>query len=320
MLTSRSQWARVAAPLFILFVLASSSPLQAQFFGDGGDQEEMMRKQFRESLKQQKVALENWIISRIADIDRACELSDSQKQKLSIASKGAVKASMPDAKKNIAQEAKDMGFEFDPDEAPEEENEDENENENEAAMMAQEFFFDGMMGGQTIQVEKNKVWKSAVKKVLNEEQTTKWKDWVEQRGVYQRRVAVENFIAKVDRKLLLAPEQRDELLKYVNESYGKELYEQQSQTDSSYGIMVISNGGSAALNDADEALKKILSESQLTEWMQSFEGQLSNMGDGGGAFGAFNMIGNAAGGMVLDVMSEDVEEEDDEDNDDDEDE
>ncbi len=315
---SRRLLAPVSMPIFILFVLALSSPLQAQF-GAGGEGE-MMRKQFQDSLKQQKVAFENRIVSRIADIDRACELSDSQKKKLSIASKGAVKASMTEAKKNIAQQAQNMGFEFDPDEAPEEEKEDEDIPQ--AGMMELGFIVGEMMGSQTVQVDKNKVWTSAVKKVLTEEQTNKWNEWSEQRAVYQRRVAVKNFIAKVDRKLLLAPEQRDELIKYVDESYGKELYEQ-SQTDSPYGMDMFFDGGmgmqgGAAPDDADEALKKILSESQLTEWMNSFEGQLSNLGNGGGgAFGAFNMIGGPAGGIVVDAV-EAVEEEGDDDNEEDE--
>lgn len=324
-LDSRVLLTRIAAPLLMLVILASSSPLHAQFFG-GGDQEEMMKKQFSESLKQQKVALENRIKTRIADIDRACQLSDSQKQKLSIASKGAVKSSMDQAKKTITQQAKDMGFDFDPDEEPEEKEDEAEEDRDEnvqGAMMAQAFFFDGMMGQSTSQVEDNKVWQSAISKVLNEEQSAKWKNWVEQRAVFQRQIAVASFIAKADRKLLLAPEQRDELTKYVDENYGEELYSQ-AQIDNPYGSNMFFAGGmmgmqgGSAIEDADEALKKILTETQLSEWMQSFEGMLSNMeGAAGGGFGfGFGAGGGGGGGIVgggnLVEVEEDEEDKEDE--------
>ena len=72
----------VAAIAFLTFLATDSNALLAQqIMIDGmGDQKEMMQKQFRETLKKHKLATENRIASRIADIDRACELSDDQKK------------------------------------------------------------------------------------------------------------------------------------------------------------------------------------------------------------------------------------------------
>lgn len=310
---------RVTLPMLVVLVMATGSQLQAQFFGDANGQD--MQKQLQASLELQKKAAENRIESRISDIDRACQLSDAQKQKLSIAAKGAVKAHMRDVNKSMIDYAKEMGIEFDPDAEPEDndgEDEVDDEQAQMQAMMAQEIFFASMFNGgnNSGDAENNKVWKSAVKKVLDEGQSKKWKEWLDERNQFQRRVAVEQFIAKADRKLLLSPEQRTQLTAYIDEKHGKKLCDEAIANDGNqFGMNVWLGGGMVAGNDddseVDEELKKILSESQLDEWQKSFAPQFGGMGAGGG-FGAFNVIGGAmapafmeAGGVIEVEESED---------------
>lgn len=318
-MTIRELFTRATLPLIAVLTLTTCSQLHAQIFMDGGgeDMQEQMQKQLLKSIELQKTAAENRIQSRIADMDRACQLTDKQKQKLAIATKGAVKAHLNQAKKNMVEYAKQMGIEFDPDAEPEEKEADENnEEENMQAMMAQEIFLGSMFdnGTNSNDVENGKVWQSAVKKVLDEEQTQKWEAWLAQRHLFQRRVAVEQFIARADRKLLLSPEQRDELTKYLDEKHGEQLQQQAAANDANqFGMNVFFGGammgGDVQQAEADEALKKILSESQLMEWQRNFEPQLSGMA--GGGFGGFNAIGGALAMPALEVGGEIEEEEDD---------
>ena len=324
MCSAKTQLNKFIVPLVTLVVIAISSQLNAQVFfnGAGGDNEEAMKKQFVESLKKKKAAAENRIQSRIADMDRACDLSESQQKKLSIASKGAVNAAMEKAKKSMEQQAKSMGFDIDfdelesEDEEEAEEEEDGNPNAAGAAFAIQAVMVDSFNGGGNTNVEDHKIWKSAIKKVLDEEQTKKWDEWLEQRNAYQRRVAVENFVAKVDRKLLLSPEQREELAKYVDEKHGKKLLKKATSNDgNNLGMNIIVNGMMGGVNqadpeEADEQLKSILTESQLEEWQQSIQGQLSG---GGGFGGGINVIGNALNGIniVEEFEMEEMDEEDD---------
>lgn len=307
----KSRLAGITIPLLSLVLLVTSSQLQAQVFfaGPGGNNEEAMKKQFIDSLEKKKVSAENRIRSRIADMDRACDLTEAQQKKLSIASKGAVKASIDKAKKSMEEQAKAMGFEIDFDEVETEdpkEDEEELDNNNAAggaAIMVQAIGLAGPGRVGDSNVENNKIWKSAVKKVLDEDQTKKWDEWLEKRNAYQRRVAVEQFVAKADRKLLLSPQQREELAKYVDEKHGKKLLRRATSNNrNDMGMNFIINGqlggqNAAADDEADAQLKEILSESQLQEWQDSMEGQLSGMGMGMG--GNINVIGNAINGINI---------------------
>lgn len=301
-----SRLAGIKIPLFVLALLAMNSQLEAQviFAGPGGNDNDAMKKQFVDSLAQKKLSAENRIQSRIADIDRACDLTEMQEKKLAIASKGAINAFLEKEKKSIEQQAKAMGIDLDFDELDTEEpEEDEEDNDNNAAggaaMMVRAFALGGPFGNGNTNVENSKIWKTAIKKVLSEDQSKKWDEWQEQRDAYQRRVAVEQFVAKVDRKLLLSPEQREELAKYVDEKHGKKLHEQAtSGNQNGLGMNVVINGrfggpNAADNEEADEMLKEILTESQLQEWQESFERELSGRG------GNFNFIGNAVNGINI---------------------
>lgn len=302
MFTSRAPISRVTVPLFVVLVLASSSQLHAQFVPDGNTQN--FSKQLKTAVEAQKKAAENRMDSRIADIDRACQLSESQKQKLSVAAKGAVKEHIRKMNRLMVNRAKELGVEFDANADTDAEPENNEEGEGNVqqndweAMMIQEIVFMTMLKGGSAGTENSKVWKSAVEKVLDEEQTKKWDDWQKERTAFQRRVAVEQFVAKADRKLLLSPEQRTQLTAYVDGQHGKKLCDEAIANDvNQFGMNVwmgaaMGGGEQPDTAEADEALKKILSDSQLQEWQKTFAPQFGGMG-GGGDFGAFDLIGGA---------------------------
>lgn len=314
----------------IVLVAQFTSSVDAQQFAlqvqANGDQKEMMQQQFHDSLEQHKLAAENRIASRISDLNRACELSEQQVKKLEVASKGAIKANMKVATEKLVAFSKQIGFEFDPNAEPKEEDEEEADEDNlPVRQMAFAMPFMGNNGaGNPDEVEENKVWKSAIKKVLTPEQSEKWTAWVKDRKAFQRQVAVHEFIAKADRKLLLSPEQRESLAEHVDSEYGKKLAEAAAQRDANqFGANVFIGGminqamgrGDNGTEETEDPVKAILSESQFRQWNQSFAPTLEQLQ---GAVNGMGMIRLAAPvPAVLAGEVEAVEPENDEDSDDD---
>ena len=222
------------------------------------------------------------------------------------------------ATKQIVETSKQMGFEFDPDEEPKEEKEDDDA-PNQMGMMAMPFF-GGMGAGNPNDVEKNKVWKSAIKKVLTEEQAAKWNAWVKDREAFLQRVAVNGFIAKVDRKLLLSPEQREKLTAHVDSKHGKKLAKQAADQDANQfgmnvffaGAMAAQFGGNEDNEKEEDPVQSILNESQYEQWKEAFVPQLDQLAGANGAFGAMNILAPAfAVGEPVDETEEDEDNEDD---------
>lgn len=286
----------------------------------GGNANDAMRKQFMDALEKNKLAAENRIASRIADIDRACQLSDEQKRKLQIASKGAVKSSMTKAKKQMMETAKQMGINFDPDK-PEEpkEAEEEGEDDEEGLVERRANFaiFPGMFGSQDANdIENEKLWKSALQKTLTKEQNDKLTQWQDQRKKYQRQVAVGNFVAKVDRELLLSPEQREKLTSAVDEKYGENLLKNALANNSQqlgrfvFAANVAVAGGEAPEEEKDDLVSGILTPSQTQQWQEKFAQELKQaaqfrVGAAGNVIRAINI----AAPMI--VEEEEVDDEDD---------
>ncbi len=296
--------------------LAAESPAQQFMIQGGGNDKDAIAKQFKEQLASKKVAAANRLACRIADISRACNLSEMQIKKLEIAAKGAVKATMRKAQAGLVQQAKMMGVEFDPDEDTDEEAVEEAEDENDgnapnmAANVMRAVIIDGAGSNRGQPAEKQKIWTSSVKKVLSDEQSIQWKQWQADRKAYQMEMAVGSFVAKADRRLLLSGEQREKLAAHLSEKHGELLRKRASRRESGqmagmpiFVVNAMNNGGNdneAEDDEVDTRIGEILSEAQLELWKKEFAPKLtSNPGGnmmGGGAFnvGPINLNVNGA--------------------------
>lgn len=213
--------------------------------------------------------------SLLADIDRACDLSDAQLKKLTIASKGAVKSYMTVATKKVVSSTKQVGFEFDPDNPP---NVDEDEEDKVGFVQGRGFvMLDLSRDTENNDAEDQSIWTSTIKKTLSEQQSEKLKSWVDQRKSFVRKCAVDAFIAKVDLKLLLSTDQREKLTVWVDMNYGRHLATRlETPPIQDRGIVVLGQG--QIVNELDANIPRevalILSESQQNQWIRSVQPDL----------------------------------------------
>ena len=268
---SRIAWATVV--LLWSFVL---SDVQAQqFMIQGNDQNAAMQQQFKMQIEAKRNGAVSRLQTRIADIHRAAELTEEQLKKLEIAAKGAVKAYMKKATKVIVDQAKAMGFEFDPDAEPKED--DENADDQPADLLGAPVMAMNWMGqfpgSVSTTVEKEKRWTTSVEKVLSEEQSEKFEKLVAERIAFRRQSAVNHFISRVDQKLLLSAKQRKELGSMIDEKYGSELARKIEQPNN----MFFAFGGVPQPDVDTTEVDGILSESQIELWKTGFSGELAQL-------------------------------------------
>ena len=309
---------------FFLVVSLQTAPLQGQVVqmgGIGGGMEDHMKMM----LEQQKESAELRMTLHVKDLERTCELSEDQVKKLKIAAKGAVLKMIKNMEKMYEQEMQMFGNGFAPanefemadeDEADDEEDVDEDfegadiEAGNFAAPMPINIAMGGFGGdfGGSGQPEDQEVWKNAVEKTLTADQQEKYQQVVAERKAFVRELAVARFIAKVDRKLLLAVDQRNQLLPLIDEHFGEELTEQEMRSD---GMMdgafffdamgMMGNTGDVEAPIDRQLIEPILDEDQMTEWKKTFEPQLNQLTN------SFNGNGGAMmwnGGMNMAVPAE----------------
>ena len=255
---------------------------------------EMMARQFRASLDSAKTSARRRLQTRIDDLNRACNLSEAQTKKLGVASKGAVIAMTDQMEKTYVKYAENMGFEFDPDAKPEPAVADGGGKWRPNLPMA-------VSQGDpwASEIEKERIWVNSVKKVLSDEQSKKWKAWQESRVAFMREAAVRNFVVSADRSLLLSPEQREALIKYVDTNYGEKLGKQSDQMFGPFpvgGFAAPGNPVSDTDSESEHELASILSESQLESWTQTFQLRLNRLNVGARGQGGWAV--NAAPGFV----------------------
>ena len=305
---------------------------QFMFQADGGDKD-ALAKQFTEQLAAQSAAASLRLSSRIADINRACDLSESQLKKLEIAAKGAVKASMKEAKSKMVEQAKMMGVDFDPDaddqDADDQEADDQEAEEAEegapavmAANVIRRVVINGRPANPNNSAEDQKLWKSSVKKVLNDEQAKQWEKWLEDREAYQTQIAVGSFVAQADRRLLLSGEQRERLAAHLGQKHGELFRKRAARQGGQFAALPVFIGNrmnNAADNEdndeVDPVVEKILGKNQLKLWMKEFAPKLIDNGGAVRVGGAFNFNVNGAALNIVERVE--VQEADEEDADDD---
>lgn len=264
--------------VMMAFCVFTPTELMAQRFAiqaQGGPKwAARLHEQLTQKLNEKKAEAENRMASLLADIDRACDLSDAQLKKLTVASKGAVKSYMAAATKNVVSSTKQAGFKFDPDNPPDANEEEENEK----FVPGRNFvMLDLNPDAKNKDAEYQTIWTSTIKKTLSEQQTKKLDSWLDQRKSFIRNSAVDNFIAKVDLKLLLSRDQREKLTVWVDKNHGQQLAERiASPPVQNQGVIFLGQGQAIIQPDATIHLEvaAILSDSQQNQWLRSFQPEL----------------------------------------------
>ena len=289
--------------LFTRFLIASlavgcahSAAAQQVFFGDGArpaDQNAAQKKAFERELS-----------FLIGDMQRTCKLSEAQVKKLQIASKGAVASAMEKfekQQKQVRQRMRQAGVnlpglnideEDEADDGAEESEDDEGQDEAIQGALPQAVAVNiaNMLGvpGNNVSggsVTKEPRWVKSVEKVVTKEQRETYVAKVKERAAFARKAAVAAFIARVDVKLLLSPDQRQKLTALVDDDFGKLMGERISQRSGGQRIFFMGGGERQTAPIAHEELKPLFSEAQFAEWKQTFENELNQFKPQRGGFG-----------------------------------
>ena len=248
---------------------------------------EQMRRQYMSQLDSAKLAAESRLEIRVGELKLACELTEEQLRKLSVAAKGAVKSHVGEMKKRFETICKQRGFELEPEESDESnDSEGSEDGANEAAnIMTAVIGRVVTSASRHSTIENEKLWSSSIAKVLSDEQEAKWDKWLSARSQFQREAAVGNFVAKVDQALLLSPEQRSALVTAIDKEYGEVLH-QRVNTGFQSGIFEVQRLGQIRIvdqivqpnpnenQDENDFGSEILTETQLKVWKETFLPQL----------------------------------------------
>ena len=270
----------LAFSLAILPCLLTQLEVSAQQFivqqPVGNDRDTVLYNQFTQQLDLKRQAAERQIELCLADIDQACQLSASQRKKLEIAGKGAVKSHMTSVTEQIKKSAQQVGFDFEPGDPPEKVDDD-GEGENKVIPAQRVFVMNapGAMNQDEESVEQEKIWEMSVKKVLTEVQDQKLQSWLGQRKRHIEKAAVDSFVARVDQQLLLSPDQRTKLTAWIDGNYAQKLSEK-SQVRVQ-GFVVLNRNQVDQPASIKGPVADILTESQRGAWEKSFQEELDQL-------------------------------------------
>ena len=222
-------------------------------------------------------AARNRIQSQLLDIDRACELSPKQRTRLEIAGKGAVVSYSDKVAEELERSAKTMGFEFKKGNPPKEDPDEEDDGGGGRFRVMN--FNNGRDGENNLTVDTERLWVASVKKTLTEAQAEKLKAWTIARQKLIQEAAVDHLIAKVDLKMFLSREQSQKLKTYVDREYGSQLVQQMKAPPKQNRGLILGQQQKPNIT-VDDALKEILSDSQLEIWKMDFQIDLDLLPDG----------------------------------------
>ncbi|MEX0937937.1 MAG: hypothetical protein WDZ59_08740 [Pirellulales bacterium] len=309
---SRKPYAALAAGLLALLLI--SSPAAAQIFdvvpvpnqdliftGDPGEQADkeppadqaaddgefpapavpgdnlnpQIKQQLELLVRQQAADQWSFLMVHLDALDRACELSEAQQEKLRIAAKGAVDRSISEWLEAVSQ------------------NDAVAQNAIQQAAVGQRADLQGRLVAQQIQlggvqrmvingrvvtttppsggndpsgIAKHQLWTSTMDDVLSDEQKHAWREFEAQQDKRRRQLEVDQLVLELDRQLLLSPDQREKLRSWIDQVFGERLAN-------------VAAGGGRAANLSNYAalmyrtllasdLKDLLTEAQLMRWQR----------------------------------------------------
>lgn len=298
--------------LVILGVLAAT-PISAAsgqvFFGDAPAGRVDQTARFKKSLERQIAFL-------IEDMTRTCNLSETQVRALQVGGKGAIASAIEKFEKRqkamqqampqlrfgapggaAQEETGDEGEEAEGEETEVEEDKDAEPEELlledvQVAVAGNLINLGGFPnGGPQGSVTNEPRWINAIKTIVSKEQKEKYDDAVKKRQAFIRKTAVAAFVAKVDQKLLLSPDQRKKLTDLVDEEFGGKLVRTVGQRNGGFAWF---GGNARATAPIDrKELGSFLSKPQLEEWKETFENELNQL-NGAGMVGGGVFINRAA--------------------------
>ncbi len=237
------------------------------------------KKRVERYVSQQKKTSESRLLALIDDMDRICQLDQSQLKKLRFAAKGAVSSYVGKIEKQQNDVyRRQFGDAWDKDETEDNDKEkvkpvDGAANQFQRAVMVENIVFAGR-NTSSYAIENEKIWKDNFSKILTDEQSSKYKTALAERHKFHRSAAVNSFIARIDKQLLLSTKQRDAITKVIDEKFGDKIANRGNQV----GIAGFVRGGNQN-NDPPIKYELLgdLSPNQLKIWKSSVEPQLRNM-------------------------------------------
>lgn len=270
--------------VFILMnpLLSQDASAQRMVLQIDGNQTQMYH-QFMSILEQLKQRSANRIEAQIDDIDTACSLTDSQRKKLDVAAKGALESY---SKKIVAQLKKTANngmvpIQFDPGnppDVPEEESDDDSADEKQDARVIIGGRIATMSASVDGSIEQENVWTSAVAKTLTFEQMEQLNQWQTQRQQRTRKSAVARYVANVDRKLFLSPEQMKRMTLWIDDNLGEQLTVQMDRDQQVRAVLIAGNrpeGNSKPKIEAE--LQGLLSTAQQEIWRAEFQASFAQL-------------------------------------------
>ncbi len=131
-------------------------------------------------------------------------------------------------------------------------------------------------------IEHTKVGINPPVKICSQQQTERFDAWVDQRNRSIRNSAVDAFIAEVDLKLWLAPDQKDMLTVWIDKKHGQQV-ERRLESPQTQRQDIVMLGRESVKIRQDSNIRRevaaILRESQQNQCIRSIEPELDRLGN-----------------------------------------
>ncbi|MEM0968592.1 MAG: hypothetical protein AAF191_08050 [Verrucomicrobiota bacterium] len=240
-------------------ILVSFSHAQVGEEGGGVSEELERQEKVNEYLQQLAESEREKRVERMAtvieDIDRVCQLSDEQKDRLSLAAKGAIDRGLDGWRKRMDRWVRDRAR---------------------GAKGNIEQFLAGVgtvrFGGESRQwePERQPIWMESVRESLTVEQRRSYRDDILERYRFKHEAMAHVITADMDRRLRFSQEQRDRVLELLVRS-AREYWERlESWSGDEENLPYYQMGALVGAIKVEE-LSDILTEAQLKGWESYFK-------------------------------------------------
>lgn len=266
------------AALFVLVTLPAPAAAQVQVLRADDAIIVPAAGQANDAIQQQKARYAQAMAVHIDELDRVCSLSDVQRRKLQLASKGAIVTAMEEWKVTArmiqdrlggravlaAPVARPAGNRAGVDEKKDEN--DDGEDEEPALRIDSRLLSIMNASGYLPEPQQQSRWVKAVSSVLSDDQKTKVRAAESARLAYRRRFGVATYVDQLDYVLRFSPEQREQATKIVDSVMGRFL-----EGEIAPGRNVYVYGDVPEIRT--KHLRPILSEAQAAAWKRHVDGQ-----------------------------------------------
>ena len=258
------------AGLFTLVAFQLSAHSQTQMLlelsieNDGEAQLENFLSDFQE-------AAEFQIHGRIQEINRVCNPTDKQLQKLRVAAKGALNAFL-----EKETEEKRTALRRYQEQAGIVKKDDDGAEPAGPAILRFLFFFTIRPGEF---VERESRWNKSLEKILSGEQKEKLEEVRLEQQKFLQATAVEHYVAKLELRLFLSAEQRAQIQTVVEDNFSLLLVKLLKHKPDAESTLAEIVGGVGPEPEYTELVREILTEKQLKEWIRFVEPELRRIKD-----------------------------------------